>query len=50
MIVDVDHVRTFELPDPFGDRVELIEALPLDVPRRQGQSTEENHDGSAGTQ
>ena len=50
MIVGLDHVRIFELQDPFGNRVELIEALPLDVPRRQGQFTEENRDGSAGTE
>ena len=50
MTPDIGHVRTFELRDPFGNRVELIEALPLDVPQRQGQFTEENHDGSAGTQ
>jgi hypothetical protein len=50
MIVGVDHVRTFELRDPLGNRVELIEALPLDARRRQGLFTEENRDGSAGTE
>jgi hypothetical protein len=50
MIVGVDHVRTIELQDLFGNRVELIEALPLELPLRPGQITQENRDGSAGTQ
>ena len=35
----------FELRDPFGNRLELIEALP-----QSPQFTKENRDGSAGNQ
>ena len=30
MIVGIDHVQIFEFRDPFGNRLELIQARPID--------------------